>query len=87
MADLDDVARCPLGHRCESCGAEAADLAVCPVRMNRLGVACLTLCSRCAASGVVPPVTVGTAVRLVVAHCTHLGITADEMDASLARGE
>jgi len=32
---------------------------------------------------VVPPVSVGTAVRLVAEHCGHLGITVDEMAAEL----
>ena len=30
----------------------------------------------------VPPVSVGTAVRLVAEHCGHLGITVDEMAAA-----
>jgi hypothetical protein len=32
---------------------------------------------------VVPPVSVGTAIRLVAQHCEHLGITIDEMAAAL----
>jgi hypothetical protein len=77
--DLDDVFRCPTGAvRCESCGTEAPDLAVCTVRFGALGVGCLALCRRCATSGVTPPVTVPTAIRLVGQHCAHLGITADE---------
>ena len=79
--DLDDVSNCPRGHRCESCGAERDDLAVQIVKLARLGVACLTLCPRCADSGVVPPVAVGTAVRLVAQHCAHLGIDVDQMAA------
>ena len=69
--------------RCESCGVERDDLAVCTVELGRLGVACLTLCPRCAGSGVAPPVSVGTAVRLVLQHCGHLGITVDEMAAAM----
>jgi hypothetical protein len=83
--DLDDTSRCPLGHRCESCGAERDDLAVCTAVMDRLGVACLTLCPRCAGSEVVPPVSVGTAVRLTMQHCLHLGITVDDMAAAMER--
>ena len=56
---------------------------MCTVALDRLGVACLTLCPRCAGSGVVPPVSVGTAVRLTAQHCGHLGITVDEMAAAL----
>lgn len=82
--DLDDTSGCPLGVRCESCGVEASDSAVRIVGLGRLGVACLTLCGRCAASGITPPVTVGTATRLVLEHCGHLGIDADQMAAALA---
>jgi hypothetical protein len=32
---------------------------------------------------VVPPVSVGTAVRLTAQHCGHLGITVDEMAGAL----
>ena len=85
--DLDDTSRCPLGHRCESCGVERDDLAVCTVALARLGVACLTLCPRCAGSDVIPPVSVGTAVRLSdAAHRLHLGITVDDMDEALGGG-
>jgi hypothetical protein len=77
--NLDDTSRCPLGVRCEACGAERDDLAVYTANLSQLGVACLTLCPRCAGSGVVPPVSVGTAVRLTAQHCMHLGITVDEM--------
>jgi hypothetical protein len=84
--DLDDTTRCPLGIRCEACGAERDDLAVSTVPLGRLGVACLTLCPRCAGSGVVPPVSVGTAIRLTAQHCAHLGITVDEMAAALQCG-
>ena len=85
--DLDDVSRCPLGHRCEACGAERDDLAVCTAVMGRIGIACLTMCPRCANSGVVPPVSIGTAVRLTMQHCLHLGITVDDMDAILEGGD
>ena len=81
--DLDDTSRCPLGHRCESCGAERDDLAICTVELGPLGVACLTMCPRCAGSDVAPPVAVGTAVRLVMQHCEHLGIDADQMAAAM----
>ncbi len=79
--DLHDTSRCPLGHRCESCGAERDDLAV-QARVLGLdrgrevmsgGTICLTMCPPCAASSVDPPITVGTAARLLVAHCRHLG--------------
>ena len=81
--DLGDTSRCPRGRRCESCGVERDDVRVCTAALDRIGVACLTLCPRCAGSGVVPPVSVGTAVRLVAEHCGHLGITVDESAAAL----
>ncbi|MDN5929505.1 MAG: hypothetical protein L0I24_00305 [Pseudonocardia sp.] len=77
--DVDDTARCPLGVRCESCGVEGQDLAVETADLGRLGVACLTMCPRCAASSTPPPVAVSTAARLVMQHAMHLGITADDM--------
>ena len=80
--NLDDVSRCPLGVRCESCGTEHADLQVRTVT-TPLGVMCLTLCPRCANSGVVPPVSIGTAVRLTAQHCEHLGCDLDEMAESM----
>jgi hypothetical protein len=78
VADLDNVDYCPLGCRCESCGVEGDDLAV-ATASTPLGVLCLTLCSRCGNSSMIPPVSVGTAVRLVAQHCQHLGIDADAM--------
>jgi hypothetical protein len=77
--DLDDTSGCPIGVRCESCGVEAPGLTVQTAELSRLGIACLTLCPRCSSSGVTPPVSVGTAVRLVAQHCQHLGITVDDM--------
>ena len=80
---LYETSGCPLGHRCESCGAESSDLSV-ATASTPLGVLCLTLCPRCAGSTVAPPVSVGTAFRLVAQHCGHLGIDLDEMAAQLA---
>lgn len=81
--DLDDTSRCPLGTRCETCGAEGNDLAVATVDLGRIGVACLTMCPRCASSTTAPAVSVPTAARLVCLHCEHLGIDLDEMAAVL----
>jgi len=81
--NLDDTSSCPLGVRCESCGVERDDLEVRTAAFGRLGVACLTLCPRCAGSDVVPPVAVGTAMRLPAQHWGHLGITVDEMAAAM----
>jgi hypothetical protein len=51
--------------------------------VDRLGVACLTLCPRCAASDTAPRIGVGTAVRLIAQLRGPLGITVDEMAAAL----
>jgi hypothetical protein len=77
---LDDTSGCPLGVRCESCGAERDDPKVCTLAFGRLGVACLTLCGPCASSTVTPPVTVATAVHLVEQHTEHLRITVEGHD-------
>ena len=71
--DLNDTTGCPLGVRCESCGAESPDLAVRAVTLAGLGTACLTLCRRCAAADTPPPITVATAARLVEQHVGHVG--------------
>lgn len=84
--DLDDVSNCPTGVRCESCGVESTDLAVTTADLGRLGIACLTLCTRCGSSDTVPPVSVGTAVRLVGQHAEHLGIDVDTMADILGGG-
>ena len=83
---LDDTSSCPLGMRCESCGIDRPDLAVATANLGRLGVACFTLCPRCADSDTPPRVGVGTAVRLVGQHCQHLGIDVDAMDTILKGG-
>jgi hypothetical protein len=84
--NLNDTSSCPRGSRCESCGVERDDLRVCACELDRIGVACLTLCPRCAGSDVTPPVSVSTAVRLVAQHCVHLGIDLDAMAAGLDGG-
>jgi hypothetical protein len=72
---VDDTSRCPLGARCECCGIERSDLAVVTSDLGSVGVACLTMCPSCAASAVPPPVAIGTAVRLVLQHAAHVGVT------------
>lgn len=75
--DLDDTSRCPLGHRCESCGIEASagtTLTVATVA-TQIGTLCLTLCDHCAGSSEPPPITVSTAQRLVAQHADHLDRT------------
>jgi hypothetical protein len=76
---LGDTSRCPLGTRCECCGVEGDDLAVVATDLGGIGIACLTMCRRCADSAVSPPVAVSTAARLVMQHSMHLGIAADGM--------
>jgi hypothetical protein len=83
--DLHGTARCPLGVRCEACGAEEETLVVRTLGCPRFGIMCLTMCQLCASNTVLPPVSVGTAERLVVQHCKHLGIDRETMDAVLHR--
>jgi len=85
--NLDDTTRCPLGVRCESCGVEGDDLGVATVALCPLGIARLTMCPRCAGSDVTPPMSAGTASRLVLQHCRHLGIAVHDMDAILNRDD
>lgn len=77
-----DTSNCPVGHRCESCGAEDPRVAVKAVQ-TAVGVLCLTMCRVCRNATMEPPVVVGTAVRLTLAHCMHLGISTQEMTAAI----
>jgi hypothetical protein len=63
--------RCPLGHRCESCGAAAPGLAVVVVTVLGAGF-CLTLCAGCARSGRPPQIMLSTAQRLAEQHDRHV---------------
>lgn len=81
--DVFSTEHCPVGFRCESCG-DAVENLVATTAETPLGVLCLTVCQRCGDAHMAPPVAVGTAVKLVMQHCQHLGITADEMRDALA---
>jgi hypothetical protein len=76
--DVFDTDHCPVGFRCEICG-DATDGMAPVTSTTPLGVLCLTACPRCAESDLAPPVSIGTAVKLVAQHCTHLGITSGAM--------
>ncbi len=82
MVNLDDTTGCPVGARCETCGATQALAVVtadCPA-----GVYCLTLCLAC--EQLAPPEPAGgwpSATRRVLGHCAHLGLDADQMAAVL----
>lgn len=82
--DLRNIEQCPVGARCESCGTGPTGLAV-TTADTHAGVLCLTMCPRCAGSGMLPRFGWPTAVRLVGQHCAHLGINVDRM-AELRRG-
>jgi hypothetical protein len=83
--DLNDTSRCPLGVRCEACGAEEETLVVRTLGCPRFGTMCLTLCPLCASTTILPPVAAATAERLVAQHCKHLGIDRDAMHVALGR--
>ena len=46
----------------------------------------MTVCRRCGDSEMAPPVSIGTAVKLVAQECQHLGCDLDEMAAALKGG-
>jgi hypothetical protein len=72
---VSDTTGCPLGHRCESCGADQPALAVLVVLIEPVGVACLTTCGPCRsafAAGMSPPIMASTAVRLCEQHAAHV---------------
>lgn len=82
--DLDDTHRCPCGIVCQSCGYESAHPTVTTVT-TMLGVYCVTVCPRCLSEGNAPAAqAASTVVRLVLSHCLHLGIDADDMADILA---
>jgi hypothetical protein len=77
VSRLDDTSRCPVADTCASCPSNE-DLAVATAE-TPVGVYCLTLCASCADAGRLPrPRSAPATVLLVMEHCGHLGITADE---------
>lgn len=82
--DLDDTHRCPRGIVCQSCGYETSHPTVTTVT-TMLGVYCVTVCPRDLREGNPPPaIAASSVVRLVLAHCEHLGIDPDDMADILA---
>ena len=73
MTDPFDTSGCPVGARCERCGAQFAQLVV-VTKSSAAGVLCLTLCPVCAAAGDLPPLKATTAITLVREHRGHLGL-------------
>jgi hypothetical protein len=69
--DPNDTRHCPLGGRCESCGAYGPALRV-AARMVLGATLCLTLCARCADDGRLPNIQLSTAVKFVAQHDAHL---------------
>ena len=81
-----DTANCPRGRRCESCGSESGDVEVEIVEVAHLGVACLSLCRRCAQSSSPPNISISTAARIIADHARHVGtITGDTVTARVNR--
>lgn len=81
MIRLDDTSGCPTAAECHDCGG-AAELGVATLETT-VGVFCLTLCDNCAEQGSAARIGVVKAVTLVLGHCEHLGIDADQMEALL----
>ncbi|MET0701697.1 MAG: hypothetical protein ABWY93_18760 [Mycobacterium sp.] len=79
MRSLDDTTGCPLDGTCANCGTAHGELSVCTAQ-TPVGVYCVTLCPDCLQAGDVGPILgLPSAVKLAMEHCTHLGITADQM--------
>ena len=65
----EPTANCPIGWRCESCGATGPDLKV--TVYDVLGeTMCLTVCQTC--RGRLPSIMLSTAQKLVEQHRRHL---------------
>jgi hypothetical protein len=73
--DLRNTDNCPVGFRCESCGAATDGLQVVthPV-LN--AIICITLCGPCKESGRPPSIMLTTAEKLALQHRDHVrGVT------------
>lgn len=77
--DLSDTTNCPLGEVCAGCRLPVPDRRVWTAN-SQVGVVCLTLCDTCQVFGA-PAMGLPDAVRAVIRHCEHLGVTVDEMAA------
>jgi hypothetical protein len=85
VIDLDNVTRCPLVDKCESCST-SEDLELVTV-LTPVGIYCATLCGSCIDHDLIPsPGGLPGAVRRSLEHCGHLGIDADEMGAAIEVG-
>jgi hypothetical protein len=69
--DARSTENCPLGHRCESCGAMGPNLGVTTHAVLN-AMMCVTLCEGCRESGRPPSITLSTAQRLAEQHRGHL---------------
>lgn len=85
MIRLYDTTRCPTAATCETCGS--TDGLVVVTARTMVGVLCLTLCGRCRQAEDVPARGAYDAVRAVLAHCEHVGVTADQAAQMLAEEE
>jgi hypothetical protein len=73
--DPSDTSRCPIGFRCESCGAATDDLCV-VIHGVLNAIMCVTLCAACRASERPPSIMLTTAEKLVQQHREHVrGVT------------
>ena len=64
---------CPLGRRCESCGADARDVRIVVLPVLNAAM-CLTMCGSCATSGRPPSVMLSTAEKLADQHRRHVDV-------------
>lgn len=79
--DLDDTDACERARDCANCGNR--DVLTVRTATTAVGVVCLTLCPSCIEAGDLPRLGAVQAVHMSLAHCQHLGITADDMQAAM----
>ncbi|GAA2679499.1 MULTISPECIES: hypothetical protein [Actinosynnema] len=74
---LDRHDLCPDAECCECCGRTSMLRAT--TFGTSLGVFCASVCATCLVAGRSPRWGVTRVVERVLDHCTHLGITVDQM--------
>lgn len=80
--DLHNASGCPIGARCEVCGAAGA-LSVKTAALLHW-VICLTTCVRCGRAKTIPTLAGASLRRFVLDHCGHLGIDVSQMEKELS---
>ncbi|RSM65010.1 hypothetical protein DMH04_50095 [Kibdelosporangium aridum] len=87
IADLDDVTHCPQASQCHNCGGTNR-LDTIMTFGTPIGVFCATMCTLCALDPDLAEITsfslsIPDVMVRVMNHCSHLGITLDDMATAL----